>query len=71
VKLIHLEQDKLSAEYYTEFSKQMEKQIREESEKRKKLRRNLLTLENYTERYTPLVVLQTIREMMEGVFQDE
>jgi len=68
VKLIHLEQDKLSAEYYTEFSKRMEKQIREESEKRKKLRRNLLTLENYTERYTPLVVLQTIREMMEGVF---
>ena len=66
-----MEQDKLSAEYYTEFSKQMEKQIREESEKRKKLRRNLLTLENYTERYTPLVVLQTIREMMEGVFQDE
>jgi len=46
----------------------MEKQIREETEKRKKLKRNLLTLENYTERYIPLVVLKTIKEMMQGVF---
>ena len=34
------------------------------------MKRNLLTLENYTERYIPLTVLGTIEECLKSVFND-
>lgn len=35
------------------------------------MKRNLLTLENYTERYVPLVVLITISDMFKEIFIDD
>lgn len=36
-----------------------------------KLRDSVLTLENYSERYIPLVVLNTVMELMQPVLEDQ
>jgi hypothetical protein len=67
--MIRLDQLKLNEADYTDWAKTLNDNIRQENEKRKKLKRDFLTLENYTERYTPLVILQTIRDLLNGVFE--
>lgn len=70
-KMINLQSDKLNIVEFTEWSKKLEDKIEKERSNRQKLKRNVLTLENYTERYIPLVVLKTVSDMLNPVFKKE
>lgn len=71
IKLINLQSDKLNIVEFTEWSKQIDERVTKERLNRQKLKRNVLTLENYTERYIPLVVLKTVSELLNPVFEKE
>lgn len=71
IKLINLQSDKLNIVEFTEWSKIIDERVTKERLNRQKLKRNVLTLENYTERYIPLVVLKTVSELLNPVFEKE
>lgn len=69
IKLINLQQDKLNVFEFTDWSKKLDAKVEKERLNRQKLKRNVLTLENYTERYIPLVVLRTVSDLLNPVFE--
>jgi hypothetical protein len=55
--MLYLEDEKMSIKEYKVYEEELKKIVSGERERRLKLKRNLLTLENYTERYIPLVII--------------
>ena len=71
IQLDKLDIQTAQQEDFSKLQLEVTKTLSEEKEKRKKIKRNLLTLENYTERYIPLVVLGTVFDMFKDVFRGE
>jgi chromosome segregation ATPase len=65
-----LEESRVSIQEFEVKTGEIRDHCEAEQQRRQKMKRNLLTLENYTERYIPLTVLSTIDECFKPVFTD-
>ena len=65
-----MEESRVSIQEFEVKTGEIRDHCEAEQQRRQKMKRNLLTLENYTERYIPLTVLSTIDECFKPVFTD-
>lgn len=70
VKLIEFETSKMGTTGFKHWEAKLQKGLTEDRKSFTKYRDALLTLENYCERYVPLVVLNTMMELMQPVLDD-